>query len=365
MTLIAQLFIRGAPIIVGDILLSTDVRTGLRTDLPLVGNINQLLAERGLSFEVGFAQKVNILSDRLVVAWSGPVDEAERALRILSAVASRHDLTRADIETELLSIDPDRISRLHLIGLLVTDVHGHQVSASSFQIRSSRVDVPGLGAVYAAGTGKNAFLRLLEGTDWTLAGDANVSLVAYSLVGELIDKELRRGGTIAEKWGGGFEAVTFRTDLGRFQKVGEVLHTFWSVDLSVPGEAQFTPWFYKTSYLRDALVVRYVRFNKIADRTFQVAMNSFELIPPLLRSKTDYDLDEPNAVDFSHEVLCCHVSVKWSGGSGGMQLVLPKPAETIDLKFSGKVSGRLQIPASLTKMVTENARIKASGLLNV
>lgn len=332
----------------------------MQQNLPLVGDINRILADRGKAFEVGLVQKVNILSDRLVVAWSGPLDQAERALRILSAAASRQNLTRAEIETELMAIDPDQIDKLYLIGLLVTDVSGDQVSASALQLRAPPTNVPGLGAVYAAGTGKSEFLRLVAKTDWTLGGSATEDLVAHSLVGELIDKELRRGGTIEDRWGGGFEAVTFRTDLGRFQKVGEVLHTFWAVDLSVPDEAQFTPWFYKTTYLRDALIIRYARLNKVADRTFQVDMNSFELIPPLLKDSKDYDLEEVGSVDFSHEVLCCHISVKWPGGSGVMQLILPHPDETIDLQFSGDTSGRLQIPGALTKMVMEDARTKAS-----
>ena len=66
-------------------------------DFPLVGDINQVLANRGLSFEVSFAQKVNILSDRLVVAWAGPHMQAERALKVLAAMSSRQNLSRADI----------------------------------------------------------------------------------------------------------------------------------------------------------------------------------------------------------------------------------------------------------------------------
>jgi len=55
MTLIAQVFIGGAPFMVGDVLLSADGKNGLKSNLPLVGNINQILADRGLNFEVSFA----------------------------------------------------------------------------------------------------------------------------------------------------------------------------------------------------------------------------------------------------------------------------------------------------------------------
>jgi len=65
MTLIAQLSINGAPLLIGDVLLSNETRTGLKVTLPLVGDINDVLAKNGLPFEVRFTQKVNVLADRL------------------------------------------------------------------------------------------------------------------------------------------------------------------------------------------------------------------------------------------------------------------------------------------------------------
>lgn len=363
MTLISQFSIRNAPIVVGDVLLSSERRTGLRKDLPLVGDINQALADRGLPFEVSFAQKVNILSDRLVVAWSGPMDQAERALRILSAAVSSGQISdKDDFEKELQAIDPDKINKLQLIGMLVTDVRGNQVSGSTLALNVPPTDVPGLGTVHAAGTGKDDFTRLLGKTDWTLGGVANELQVAHFILGELVNMEYRQGGTIENRWGGGFEAVTFDSDSGRLQKIGEILHTFWKVDLHSPDKAQFIPSFYKTTYWRDALIVRYARFDSIAERTFQLKMNSFELIPPLLKDAKEYDLEELGPVDFSHKVLCCHVAVERPGGRDVMQIIQPsKPDATVELEFHGSdSSGRLHIPGELSKMVIEEAQTRSS-----
>jgi len=365
MTLIAQVSIRGAPFIVGDVLLSSRWRTGLRANLPLVGDINQVLANRGLSLEVSFAQKVNILSDRLVVAWAGPHMQAERALKVLAAMSSRQNLSLDDILMELEAIEPNQIDELHLIGLLVTDVRGTTISRSRFSFRVPGTEVPGLGTVYAAGTGKEEFIRLLGETDWTLGGVANELQVAHLILGALVDMEYRRGGTIENRWGGGFEAVTFASDSGRFQKVGDILHTFWAVDMCSPDKAQFVPSFYKTTYWRDALIIRYARFDVIAERTFQLAMNSFELIPPLLKDAKEYDLKELGSVDFSYKALCCHVSIQRPGGRDVMHLIEPpKPDAILELEFHGSdSSGRLHIPEELSKMVIEKARTRASRRL--
>ena len=69
MTLIAQLSIHGAPILIGDVLKSKERRTGLKVNLPLVGDVNQILADNGLLFEVDFAQKSMFSTDALL--WHG------------------------------------------------------------------------------------------------------------------------------------------------------------------------------------------------------------------------------------------------------------------------------------------------------
>jgi hypothetical protein len=51
MTLIAQLSVNGAPILIGDVLLSSEARRGLKVNLPLVGDINRILADNDLLFE--------------------------------------------------------------------------------------------------------------------------------------------------------------------------------------------------------------------------------------------------------------------------------------------------------------------------
>jgi hypothetical protein len=284
--------------------------------------------------------------------------QAERALRVLSTACSRQNLSRSDIKRELEAIDPDQVNKLQLIGLLITDVRGTTVRGSPFQWRVQGRDVPRLGTVYAAGTGKEEFIRKLGVTDWTIGGAANEFGVAHLLLGDLVNMEFRGGGTIENRWGGGFEAVTFTSDSGRLQKVGDILHTFWAVDARSPDKAQFVPMFYKTTYWRDALIVRYARFDGISERTFQLAMNSFELIPPLLKTAKEYDLKELGSVDFSHKVLCCHVAIERPGGRDVMQIMQPsKPDATVELEFHGSdSSGRLHIPGELSKMVIEDSR---------
>ena len=162
MTLIAHLSIDGRPLFIGDVLLSSGTRTGLKVNLPLVGDINEIIGQRGLPFQVKFSQKINLLGDQLAVAWCGSAFQAERVLRRLAILASSNGVTSADIEAEFNSIDRDQVNEVQLVGLLVRDTDGTTVEASRFSWGINGVEVLRLGPVYAAGSGREAFLALLK-----------------------------------------------------------------------------------------------------------------------------------------------------------------------------------------------------------
>lgn len=149
MTLIAQLSINGAPLLIGDVLLSSEQRTGLKVTLPLVDDINEVLAKNGVPFQVDFCQKVNVLSDRLVVAWSGRMDEAERALRVLSRISTHANLDLGDIGRELNAIDPQRVAHLQLVGTLLGDTQGMMRTAHCFTFGVKATNISNLGPVFA------------------------------------------------------------------------------------------------------------------------------------------------------------------------------------------------------------------------
>jgi hypothetical protein len=89
-------------------------------------------------------------------------------------------------------------------------------------------------------------------------------------------------------------------------------------------------------------------------------MNSLDVIPPLLKDITDYDLNQLGPVDFSYRVLCCHVAIERGGRRDVMHIVEPqKPGSTLALEFNG-TSGRLQIPEEISKAIIEEAQARAS-----
>jgi len=358
MTLIVQLSIKGAPLMIGDVLLSSPQRTGLKVTLPLVGDINEVLAKNGQPFQVDFTQKVNILSDRLVVAWSGSMIVAERALGALSRLSTRPSLDIDDISRELNAID---LAHLQLVGMLLGPAQGNMHTAHCFTLGVKPINIASLGTVFAAGTGRDALLGLLSKTDWTISNTGNEFQVAHALLGALTNEEYRTGRTILNKWGGGFEAVTCSQLTGKFEKVSDVLHTFWKMHEHEDHPLDFIPSFYKTTYWRDALIIRSARFEEVDTASFQLVSNDLTLIPPLLKQVSDYNLTEFGKADFSYRAICCHVLIEKSDNSDLLFFIEQREHQR-DFEFElDASSGRLEISSNLINAIIDEVRTRSSG----
>jgi hypothetical protein len=137
--------------------------------------------------------------------------------------------------------------------------------------------------------------------------------------------------TIANRWGGGFEAPTFSQESGRFEKIGDVLHTFWNITEHSDSPIALFPYFYKTTYWQDALVLRTASldFNGTKLKT-----NDITVIPPLLKGVEDYDLEELGPVDFSYRAVCCDVLIEKQSNRDLLVLADQGPSLCVSAIFS-------------------------------
>ena len=353
MTLVAQLTVNRIPMLIGDVLLSSETRTGLKVNLPLVGDINQILANRGFPFEVRFAQKLHVFEGRVAVGWSGPALQAKRALEVIAAISSRQGLTEADIKLELNAIDPDKIDQLQLVGLIIEDQNGTNVKYSGFSLQAPFIEIRNLGRVCGAGSGASAFFELLQKGDFLGQPDANVYQVAHGLLAALTNEEYRTGNTIANRWGGGFEALTFSPRSREFEKIGDILHTFWKIKEGEDDTLGLLPFFYKTAYWRDALVLRTAWAEDIRDNYLTLKFNDITLIPPLLKNIEEYDIAELGEIDFSYRAVCCHVLIEKTDGRDLLFIADQRQARQ-DIIFSvDQAGGPLQLTEYLPNIIRE------------
>jgi hypothetical protein len=263
-----------------------------------------------------------------------------------------------DVQSALSAIDGEAINDLKLIGFFVRDVRGSTVEGSRFTWGGvDGVEIPNVGMVYAAGTGRGGLLNLLSERGWTPSAAGNEYQVAHSLLGALTNEDYMTANTIPSKWGGGFEAVVFSAETGRFEKVGDILHTFWKLTDQTDVSIDFLPMFYKTTYWRDLLIIRSARFDKIGERKFKLQMTDTDFVFPVLKDARDYNLSEVGSVDFSHKVICCHVSIEGPDGHHTMiflERIDQEPLVTLEMKDD--LFGRLHIDGKMSKIILEEVR---------
>lgn len=376
MTLIAQIMLGGAPFLIGDALLSSDDLsnpsvTGVECELPLVGEINSLLAARGRPFRAKLCQKLHVFDGRLAIGWSAKDHrQAERALKVLREVAKKPDVTLADIQEELDAIDPDQINGLSLIGNLLRAVNGDQIHSSLFSRNAITENVAGFGEVQSAGSGARTFVGMLQGNG-PLPSRANDFSTVLPVLGALLNNEISTGKSIDERWGGAFETVGFSQRTGRLEKLDSVLHTFWM--WRDDGKISFQPRFYLARYFDELLVLRSAEYEAHENPPHRspikrLRSNKLRLVPSLLREVMDDDLRKIGHVDFSYDYICCHV---WFRGAPGrttprasMVLAARRGSGLYDIELSVAENGslRLNVPSDSVTNVFEAAKQTAAAI---
>jgi hypothetical protein len=81
MTMIARLRRNGVPLYLGDLLITREGGGFETIDIPTVADVNAKLPSGVARSVVGLAQKLNLISDRLVVAWAGNLLQARSLIR--------------------------------------------------------------------------------------------------------------------------------------------------------------------------------------------------------------------------------------------------------------------------------------------
>ena len=212
MTLVARITVGGAPFLIADALISSDdlsnpYITGVECELPLIGEINSLLATDERQFRVDLCQKLHVFEGRLAVGWSAnDARQGERALKVLREVAKKPDVTLADIQEEISAIDPDQIKDLSLVGSLLRAVNGNQISSTLFGRNAIAESVTGFGEVQTAGSGARTFIEMLKRNE-PLPSTANDPWTVLAVLGTLLNHELSTGQSIDERWGGAYSEL--------------------------------------------------------------------------------------------------------------------------------------------------------------
>lgn len=315
MTLIARILIEddAVPVLFADALLSCEGKWPRQVDIATGMDVNSLLPSDLERQIAGTVQKLNVLSDRVIVAWAG---DTEKAKLIIEKIAKldREDCLTTDTLCQLIDESLDKIKdELALIGVLISKDEVPDIQWFDFNGTLNYLKFGNLSyEVIVAGSGKKTFLNHLNKLLPTLDEQQDLLVlsdqISASLISTLFPYEIMTGGNLAEWWGGAFEVATFDRDSRAIRKVSDILFTFWRVIPDDKGGVflVMVPRFIKQSYFEDVLVIQDVKA-EVADGQMKSPVLHAHMVLPILKSKSDYDFKKAELGNFDHKMLCAFI----------------------------------------------------------
>ena len=317
MTLIGRVQFRELPIIVGDLLATSDANTADVPRIALAGraDVNQHLKDIGAPFIVHkLVQKINKLSDRFYVAVAGDSTHILRLLRRLSCIANDQDLSLSKVSKTIDTIDPVEREHVQAIGMIAKkDSTTGRTDFECFDYKVARRESAFYGVISVAGTGSESFVTLLEAMApkaANLEDDPTAAMeLGDSIQSWLAGLDISNGGNILSKWGGGFEAVAFDTEECRFVKQDKLTHIFFrSIIDEDTAKLDFIPVAVYQCYHDDILYQHVVECQHIERSQLETSRNDILYAPPVLLEDAINIEGIGNKIrNFESRHLCCHV----------------------------------------------------------
>ncbi len=288
MTLIAAFVFGGCPIILGDALISKETyEEGVEVSIPTIHMVNQAIVGNKALTVCGSRQKVNLISEKLCVAWSGSYIYAKSFMNYLREHASRATITADEYNLILDSYPAEDLGDLCLISYFY--------DGKGFWRRDRNApmfDLDALTDIQVAGSGTPAFVQAIEMiSSGHLSGNANALEAAIGkgllFISHAFGNQLATGAGILDAWGGTFEMAYVRR--GAFEKLSDVMQLFWEVSEEETGDlsCNLLPCFVKSTYQKDRLV------NLVCDWSTENSNDRLYVIDPVFDRFDDNKVSVP------------------------------------------------------------------------
>jgi hypothetical protein len=346
MTLIAAFSVSGFPVVFGDLLVTGPTGSEQRTvATPAAGEVQDFFGDSGWGVG-GLRQKVNVISENCIVAWSGSWLGARIAIAGLRSLAAESALTSQRV-LDYLRNEPELTNHpASFVGLLS---EGPQLC--QFQFGAETSETESLGLVYMSGSGSKAipeFCQLMDNNETSVTGTPGNAekAISYALnLGSLLLQSELRGGdaaaTIRNMFGGGYEIAFFSE--GRPQKLSDVTYIFWEAELNQDVVTLSLPrLLVKQRYANDHLIIRSARLGVSAsDGSPTLTEEQRHIIGPMFETT---GLDNPAshaAFSFTSNIYCHCVATRLNGMEMGVYTKVQRysPQTEIPFLFTENESG--------------------------
>jgi len=200
-----------------------------------------------------FCREIFPISDNLCIAWSGSRIGAKAVVEDIRTHFGESEVTFDELNEFVKCLVYREAREVSLIGVFV-----NAGKVNVFCIKSRYFDDPLFGPVYVAGSGSEDFKSIL-GTYQSTKDELETSdplAVAGGMCAGLLTLEAVTGRTLKQRYGGGFECVTFQS--GKFHRLPEVTFVFWRIGHKDKSQVVFKmlPTILKLCYREDDLIIR-------------------------------------------------------------------------------------------------------------
>lgn len=220
---------KAAPILIGDLLISTNVKT-FEVELPVLSeDVTQYLSADASYHPLKLDQKIYILKENVCIGFSGDVLGIKSFLEDITIYCNAKDrVTALDMQGFLQQHIGNKSWKETSFVLLVAEREINEISLCKFvHGQWVRTETELFGEAWATGSGATDFLTEVKENAKLFStfsmNDAEFTIQANLItIGRLLANERKTLNTVKHHWGAGFEMIYY--DGIRFRKVDDVTY---------------------------------------------------------------------------------------------------------------------------------------------
>jgi hypothetical protein len=281
-------------------------------------------------------QKIALVTDQLVVGWSGRLGTARDLISELKHKSASAPFTMASLDQHFDAVSPAVWKDIGLLGF-IRDSNG----VAQFQRNAKEVKTMLFGTVGLLGSGRPDIERFLTGVHQLpdamerRMNELEQALgFALHLTGTFLDLEQVTAESISKYYGAGYEIASLMGD--KFEKMGDVTYIFWTA-LAHDGQPRLNKQpmrLFRYAYIGDMLVIRAFSFE--GSGASLRARDDLHYVTPVYRDATPMEkawVDAPAtapAPPLNVSWLCSYVLTTFPNGKVGILTLACLKAEGED-----------------------------------
>jgi len=257
MTVISMTSNFGMPVLMGDILISSQNGTATFSLPTLLNGIGEEFGNTTQYLPIGLKQKLSIINDQLCVALGGRLDQIYSFNNALYAAFCNHIPDNDELEKFLHSYDKEKsthLTSLVLLAIIKKDEITFRIHHLVNWLSEKNEE---LEHIYVAGSGALHFIEQarIKGDGSGYTNFFNKALVQnLQLLSNFIGLETTTANSILENWGAGYELVYF---FKKFKKLDDFSFIVFDGRYIQKNKLLFKPiGVYKYKYFGNRLIIR-------------------------------------------------------------------------------------------------------------